>query len=370
MYRRVVSRKAKKGYAFRPMNLKYRKRPGVMESSRPQCASTSKPRPHPLSLLSLCLSLCLSFLVFLAPHSHADVIAAMGAKEIRASRTLVGAVQAVRTERVLFVNPPGEPDTWIEDERILTAIAQYGKNGALTERTEYAPDGAVMVRAVRQYNQASKLSTEQLYNSQGALWRKTSHTYDETGRLTQAVSTDVDGDLWFRDVYTYTEDGQPAHIDHHDPDGTFLHRASFSYDGEGRIAKRALSDADGSPISSNTYVYDAEGRIQTVITRGRSGALTSRWTYAYDERGNEREWVESDTDGALQRKEVYTYEYDARGNWVKQVTLEWIPTDDGGYLEPAEAVHRTITYDTQAETTVTDRPAPTMGGQTGVSASQ
>ena len=337
------------------MNLKDQRRPIVTESSRPRCAWTSKPRPRPLSPASLLFYLCLSFPVFLAPHVWADVIAAMGAKEIRASRTLVGAVQTVKTERGLFVNPPGEPDTWIEDERILTAIAQYGMDGELTERTEYAPDGAAMVRVVRQYNRAHKLSTEHLYNSQGTLWRKTSHAYDEAGRLTQAVSTDVDGDLWFRDVYTYTEDDRPAHIDHHDPDGTFLHRASFTYDDQGRIAKRSLSDADGSPISSNTYVYDAEERVQAVITHGRSGALTSRWVYAYDEHGNEREWVASDRDGAIQRKEVYTYEYDGHGNWVKQVTAEWIPDGDGGYLEPAEAVYRTITYYPQGATEDAER---------------
>ena len=326
------------------MNVKDRRRSVVMEPSRTRRTPTSQPMPRPLSSASFLFYLCLSFPVLLAPQAWADVIAAMGAKEIRASRTLVGAVRTVQTERVLFVNPPGEPDTWIEDERILTAIAQDGTNGKLTERTEYAPDGAVMVRAVRQYNQANKLSIEQLHNSQGALWRKTSHTYDEAGRLTQAVSTDVDGDLWFRNVYTYTEGGQPAHIDHHDPDGTFLHRASFTYDDEGRVAKRSLSDADGSPISSNTYVYDPEGRVQSVITHGRSGALTSRWVYAYDEHGNEREWVAFDRDGAIQRKEVYTYEYDTQGNWVKQITAEWVPDDDGGYLEPAEAIYRTIRY--------------------------
>ena len=129
-------------------------------------AHTSKPMPRLLSYASL-LYLCLSFPVSLAPHARADVIAAMGAKETRASSALVGSVQTVRTERVLFVNPPGEPDRWIEDERILTALTHYGPNGALTERIEYAPDGAVMVRAVRSYNRANRLSTEQLYNSQG-----------------------------------------------------------------------------------------------------------------------------------------------------------------------------------------------------------
>ena len=100
-------------------------------------------------LLSISLSLSLSVSLS-SPPAQADVIAAMGAKETRASSALVGPVQTVQTERALFVNPPGEPDRWIEDERILTTLAQYGPNGTLTERTEYAPDGAVMVRAVRQ----------------------------------------------------------------------------------------------------------------------------------------------------------------------------------------------------------------------------
>ena len=296
-------------------------------------------------VLCLSLSLCLP----LAPHARADIIAAMGAKENRASSTLVGAVQTVQTERTLFVNPPGEPDKWIEDERILTAIAQYGTNGELTERTEYAPDGAATVRVVRTYNQANKLAAEQLYHSQDRLWRKTRHIYNEAGHLTQAVSTDMDGDLWFRDVYVHNKDGQPTQVDHHDPDGTFLHRARFTYDAEGQIVQRVLSDADGSPISSNTYTYDANGKIREVTTQGRGGALTSRWVYAYDERENEREWVASNTDGSIQRKEVYTYEYDAQGNWVKRVTAEWIPAGEQGYLEPAEAIYRTITYYPQEE---------------------
>ena len=65
--------------------------------------------------------------------------------------------------------------------------------------------------------------------------------------------------------------------------------------------------------------------------------------------------MSSDAGGAVQRKEVYTYEYDTHGNWVKQVTAEWIPDDEGGYLEPAEAISRTITYYTQEGAKVTER---------------
>ena len=66
--------------------------------------------------------------------------------------------------------------------------------------------------------------------------------------------------------------------------------------------------------------------------------------YAYDEHGNEREWVESDTEGAVpETKKSIPTSMHAHGYWVKQVTAEWIPDGDGGYLEPAEAEYRTIT---------------------------
>ena len=341
------------------MQLKYRK-PFAVEKGRVHSA-------RHLFVLFLCLSLPLK--------GQADVIAAMGAKENRASSILIGLVHTVKTEKALFVNPPGEPEEWVEDEHILTTSASYGTHGELQEKTEYAPDGAAIVRVVRTYNQANKLSTEQLYNAQDMLWRKTSHTYDEAGHLTEAVSTDVDDDLWFRDVYVSNENGQPAQVDHHDPDGTFLHRAIFAYDEAGRVAKRSLSDADGSPISGNVYQYDADGKIREIITLGRNGALASRWVFAYDERGNEREWVSYKVDGSIKRKEIYAYEYDTEGNWVKQVTSEWIPDGEQGYIEPAEAVYRTITYYPKEEGEITDvkgeeSPSPLVGEGWGEGESQ
>ena len=299
----------------------------------------------PIGLSVVLFSTCMS----LTLPAWADVIAAMGAKQNRASSMLVGRVHTLKTEKALFVNPPGEPEKWIEDERIHTATAQYGTSGRLIEKTEYAPDGAAIVRVVRTYNQAHTLATEQLYNSQNVLWRKTIHAYNEAGHLTEAVSTDADGDVWFRDVYVPNKSGQPAQVDHHDPDGTFLHRATFTYDGEGRVAKRSLSDADGSPISRNVYAYDVNGKLHAVTTQGRNGALASRWVYAYDQRGNEREWVSYRADGSIKRKEIYSYEYDAQGNWVKQITSEWVPDEQQGYIEPAEAVYRMITYYPKAE---------------------
>ena len=280
---------------------------------------------------------------------RADVIAAMGAKHALPSTRLVGPIRTVRQERVLFVNPPGQPSEWVEDERILTDVARYDRLDRLIEKTSYAPDGAQSVRLVRTYDAAGRLTVERLYDAADRLWRTTDYTYDAEGHLVLAVSSDADGDLWFRDVYRPNPDGTPARVDHHDPDGTLLHSARFTYDEQGRIARRSLSDADGSAISGNAYTYGPTGRVIEVASQGRNGALVSRWLFRHDEHGNEREWVELGADGALRKKEAYAYEYDGRGNWLKRVTSEWVPRPDGpagaGVFEPAEAVYRTLTYD-------------------------
>ena len=284
----------------------------------------------------------------MATSSHADVIAAMGARHTLPSTRLVGPIRTVQQERVLFVNPAGRPSEWVEDERVLVDVARYDRAGRLVEKTSYAPDGAQSVRLVRTYDAAGRLTVERLYDSADTLWRTTDYSYDAEGHRILAVSTDADGDLWFRDVYRPNPDGTTARVDHHDPDGTLLHSASFTYDGQGRIARRSLSDADGSAISGNTYMYGPTGDVIEVATQGRSGSLVSRWLFQHDEHGNEREWMEIGAGGALRKKEIYAYEYDERGNWLKRVTSEWVPrpgaTDEAGIFEPAEAVYRTLTY--------------------------
>ena len=130
-----------------------------------------------LMQIALRLITLLSISASLPLHVRADVTAAMGAKEDRACTAFVGSVQAVKTEQALFVNPPGEPEKWVEAERILTEIAQYKVDGKLKERTAYHPDGSSAVRVVRVYNDAGRLKTEQLYNPGDTLWLKTTCTY-------------------------------------------------------------------------------------------------------------------------------------------------------------------------------------------------
>lgn len=302
--------------------------------------------------------------VALPAAGWADVIAAAGAKHTLPSTRLVGPVRGVRQERALFVNPSGQPTKWVEDGRLLTDVAGYDRAGRLTDKTSYTPDGAQAVRMLRTYDDGGRLVSERLHDAADTLWRKTRYLYDAAGRLTLALSTDADGDIWFRDVYLPNAAGAPVRVDHHDPDGTFLHRASFTYDEQRRVIRRSLSDADGSPISSNTYRYDPSGWLIEVVTHSRSGALVSRWRYRHDPHGNERLWTSLEADGSVRTKERYVYEYDARGNWLKRVTLEWVPhpkpeaAPDAGSFEPAEVVYRTISYYAPDRSTTTGETVP------------
>ena len=277
---------------------------------------------------------------------RADVVAAMGAKETLARYRLFGPVRAVATDQALFVREDDPSRGWREAERLRIQTAQYNARRLLTERTDFAPDGAIIVRVRRLYGAAGRLLKVRLYNTRDELWRETTRVHDASGLMVRAVSTDADGELWFRDEYRHDEDGRPIEVEHYDPDGTFLHRALFRYENNKLIGERLLLDADGAPISKNTYKHDMDGRLNEVVTYGRGGTIVSRWEYQYDKQGNESEWTAYRADGTIRRKELFTYEYDDFGNWVKMVTSEWVPSETGGEIEPAEVVYRGIRYHT------------------------
>ena len=71
---------------------------------------------------------------------------------------------------------------------------------------------------------------------------------------------------------------------------------------------------------------------------------TGREEYAYDDRGNVQETTRRDDGGRILGKEVYAYEYDALGNWVKQVASTVVYEGGRVTQQPVEVTYRTINY--------------------------
>ena len=72
------------------------------------------------------------------------------------------------------------------------------------------------------------------------------------------------------------------------------------------------------------------------------GVLTSKIVTTVDHKG---EWVERatyDAEDNLRDKVNYEREYDARGNWIKQVVSKWNPQTEKS--EMTQVYYRTITY--------------------------
>jgi len=70
--------------------------------------------------------------------------------------------------------------------------------------------------------------------------------------------------------------------------------------------------------------------------------LKSKIVTTVDHKGEFVERATYDGGGALREKDSYEREYDARGNWIKQIILKWNPQTEKS--EMIQVYYRTITY--------------------------
>jgi hypothetical protein len=126
-------------------------------------------------------------------------------------------------------------------------------------------------------------------------------------------------------------------------DGGFQYAEFSQYDQRGHlweqlwvnhsIAYKSLFDVLGRRIYSARYSkgelfselkhqHDAQGRVQEVVIYNAQGIVAGRVANDYDDLGR-RVRATTETFGVNeQRKWITTYEYDAMGNWIKELTAE------------------------------------------------
>jgi YD repeat-containing protein len=100
----------------------------------------------------------------------------------------------------------------------------------------------------------------------------------------------------------------------------------------------------GGVMSRQSHAYDAEGRL--IETRSTvMGEESGRQTFAYNGAGDRSEEASYDGAGRLVYRAVYGREYDAHGNWTKEIVsaaASWDPNP--GQVKPRHVTHREIAY--------------------------
>ena len=125
---------------------------------------------------------------------------------------------------------------------------------------------------------------------------------------------------------------------------TFFLTCVYSCAARREWRKAARSFRYGALISETVYAYDAGGR-RTERALRMAGRIMHRTGYAYDERGDKVAEIEHDEDGSLLHKTLFAREYDAHGNWTREIVSVASTWDiEFGTSMPSSTTRRTITY--------------------------
>ncbi len=286
---------------------------------------------------------------------------------------LTGPVRSVRTDVSRFARERGR----LREKPWYHSIVAYNAAGDATEQLTHNPKGTV-ARTTYRYDDEGRL-TETCAELDGVANGRTVYLYDSFGRLSYELSLRPDGSEGRQTRRFYEADGsyteeftvdseeaqvssgprasfirarrdasdQPLEVRFYAADGGLLYRIVYHYNGRGwltdmeqrtgdaplfdlpagtSLAGSRLADfpalfSPDTALSTVRYRYDAQGRrVEAATWIGPH--CTDRRVYEYDERGEKAAEQHYGRDGKLVSQETWEREYDAHGNWVRELVRE------------------------------------------------
>jgi len=252
---------------------------------RPRCESDMLPRLAGITLVTVLL--CASNPVAIA-------------KTIAEENHLIGPVRTVTTKS------PGSSST-----------ETYDQTGNLTEATVYLEHSDTVTRYVFTYDEDGTLREEIVSDASGKpIYRKVfGHARDSHGRETASVAASDDGEFHYAEFSIYDQSGNVS--EKLFVNDTRTDRSVF--DVLGRIIYSAIYDR-GHLFSELRHRYDNRGRLSELISYNAQGTMTGRLANQHDDAGRRVRATTEKFQAGQTSRWTSTYEYDATGNWIKEVT--------------------------------------------------
>lgn len=251
--------------------------------------------------------------------------------------------------RLLEENNNATRQTRSYDERGLV-IKQQDFRAALLEST-----------SLYSYDESGRVSLVEVNDAKGALRDRTAYTYDGGGRLAGKVTSKPGGTVEDHWVFLYDDKGQLTEEARYSvtlaagqapPQRTLEQKLRYEYDSAGRRVKETLlSSLDSPALMTELQLSPAGGvleKSQTQYDRTGRAAYNLQESYQMDGVPSRTEEVEFGLSGNALYGSVttYAYEFDAHGNWTKQVMYykDNKGTGQGAEPVPMQTTYRKISY--------------------------
>jgi antitoxin component YwqK of YwqJK toxin-antitoxin module len=222
------------------------------------------------------------------------------AKTIAEENNLIGPVRTVTTKS------PGSSST-----------ETYDPAGNLTEAIVYLEHSDTVTRYSFTYDQHENLREEIVSDASGKLiYRKVfGYARDSSGRETASVAASDDGEFHYAEFSIYDQSGNVS-------EKLFINDVTTDrsvFDVLGRIIYSAKYKR-GQLLGELKHRYDNRGRLSELISYNPQGAMTGRRANQHDDAGKCVQATTEKFEAGQTSKWTSTYEYDATGNWIREVT--------------------------------------------------
>lgn len=288
----------------------------------------------------------------------------------RQQKNLHGTIRSVHSRCVPLSLIEGR---LIEEDRENLEFEVYDPEGKLIEETSqerlmyqdpfkhvynYSHGENIWVREEYDYAGPLESTTICCLNKKGLL---TETTYSSSGEIQRQNISDKDGNILeynhygngkivsayrstFRKLGNNVEEISYEFNESQQIEGEVRYRSIRTYNTVGKEAEHVTYRPDDSLWAKWTTSFEQTGHTFEEFHYDENSSLTQSTTRKFDESGNiyEEECIKAD--GSLNYKLEFQYEFDATGNWIKQITNKWVLRWDQLFYEPVSVTHRMLSY--------------------------
>ena len=262
---------------------------------------------------------------------------------------LLGRVKNIHTYKAWF-RKDEKTGRMIEGESDLEEEASYDARGSQIEwkNRNYLPaDPKDALTSTYICDATNRIVEIKFVRLDGSLVKRITYGYDDRGNKIEQADYFPDGTLERKEKYTLDSRGnmieevstEQVHPEHFNPkryDVYVTTKRTFKYDDRNNTTEEKHFYPDGSLYGTWINGYDSNGRLVKVVRTDKQNRLEDLNIYTY---GSGRRLVEEshysdfcyNRDGSMCEGSLNTdvgvfgygtktiYEYDARGNWIKQI---------------------------------------------------